>query len=60
MINCVHPIILRLSITPDNWDAAETCSEVAHREEDGSESPVRTHLSKLLSAETFGPAEGLR
>lgn len=29
---CVHPIILLLSVAPDNWDA-ETCSGVAHREE---------------------------
>lgn len=47
---CVHPITLLLSITPDNWDVAETCSEVAHREEGGRGTPVRTHLSKLLSA----------
>lgn len=56
---CMHPIILLLSVALDNWDA-ETFSEVARREEDGSGTPVRTHLSKLLSAETFGPAEALR
>ena len=56
---CVHPVILLQSVAPDKWEA-ERCSEVAHREEDGSGTPVRTHLSKLLRAERLGPAEGFR
>lgn len=56
---CVRPIIPLKSVALDNWDA-ETCSGVVHRGVDASGTPVRTHLSKLLSAETVRLADGLR
>lgn len=46
-------------VAPDSWNA-ERCSEVAFREDGGSGTPARTHLSKLLSAETLGPVVGFR
>lgn len=52
---CVRPVILLLSVAPDSWDA-ETCSAERRREA----GLLCAHLSKLLSAETLGPAEGLR
>lgn len=55
----MRPIIPLITVALDNRDA-KTCSKDTHRGVDASGTPARTHLSKLLSAETVGPAEGLR